>query len=161
MSGRERWAAWSALVAALSLAAALVFNGIQVHDGAVAQRQAQLTSELGMLMTLQALMSESVYGRTPYARQFQQLEAKRRRELTPSAYRATAKEAANMDYFAWLFNEGYLRIDGADQLWGPRMICEYKQAFAPAFQDPVRDLSNLVEFIRERGRELSRLTERC
>lgn len=157
----NRWAARSAIVAALSLAAALVFNGIQAHNGAVAQNQAKLATELGLLTQLENLMSDSVYSRTPYARQFRQLRAERRRRLTATAYRVTAREAATMDYLAWLFNEGYLNIAGADQLWGPRMTCEYKRAFAPAFRDPALDLPDLVRFIQERGRELSRLAERC
>lgn len=156
-SAKNRWAAWSAIVAALSLAAALIFNGIQVHNSAVAQRQAKLATELGLLMQLQNVMSESVYSRGPYARQFRQLRAGRRRGLTPPAYRVTAGEAANMDFFAWLFNNGYLTVPGADKLWGPRMICEYKLAFAPAFKDPTLDLPDLVEFIQERGPRLERL----
>ncbi|MDX6588899.1 MAG: hypothetical protein QOI84_173, partial [Solirubrobacterales bacterium] len=48
-SRRERWAAVSGIIAALSLTAALVFNGIQAHDSAVAQRQTKLATELGLL----------------------------------------------------------------------------------------------------------------
>lgn len=159
--GANRWAAWSAIVAVLSLAAALVFNGIQARDSAIAQRQAKLATELGLLTQLQDAMSESVYSRVPYHRQFRQLRAGRRGRLTSSAYRVTVIEAANMDYFAWLFNSGHLTAEGADELWGPRMVCEYKLAFAPALRNPTRDLPNLIEFIQERGRRLSRLAGIC
>jgi hypothetical protein len=161
MRHKVNWGAFSATVAALSLAAALVFNGIQVRDSADAQHQAKLATELGLLTQLQTVMSQSVYSRVPYKRQFQELRAGRRAGLTASAYRVTAQEASNVDYFAWLFNNGYLDARGADELWGPRMICEYKQAFAPALQGAAQDLPDLLAFIQKRGRVLSRLVERC
>jgi hypothetical protein len=160
-SRREKWAAWSGIVAALSLAAALVFNGIQTHDSAVAQRQAKLATELGLLAQIQSVMSESVYSRVPYVAQFRELRAGRRGALGGRAYRVTAEEAADMNYFAWLFNNGYLNASGADELLGPRMICEYQQAFTLALKDPVGDLPDLLQFIRERGPKLSKLMEGC
>jgi hypothetical protein len=160
-SAGERWAAWSAIIAALSLAAALVFNGVQVRTSAAAQRQARLATELGLLTQLENVMNESVYRRVRYAGQFRQLRAGRRSNLTPAAYRVTAEEAATMNYVAWLFNNDYLTINDADELWGPRMICEYKQAFAPAFQDSAQDLPDLLRFIQERGPRLSGLVEHC
>jgi hypothetical protein len=153
----SRWAAWSAIVAALSLAAALIFNGIQLHNSAAAQRQAKLATELGLLTQLESTLDDSVYRRVRYTRQFRELRAGLRDHLTRPAFRVTAEEAASMDYFAWLFNSGHLTARGADELWGPRMICEYKQAFAPAFEDPARDVPQLVKFSRKRGRRLSRL----
>lgn len=160
-SSGGRWTAISGIVAALSLAAALIFNGIQAHDSAVAQHQAQLATELGLLTQLQSVMSDSVYSRVAYAAQFRELRAGRRDGLSPRAYRALAEEAANMDYFAWLFDNGYLTVAGADELWGPRMVCEYKRAFAPALDRPTRDLPNLLRFIQQRGRKLSHLAASC
>jgi hypothetical protein len=157
----NRWAAWSGIIAALSLAAALVFNGIQAHNSAVAQNQAKLATELSLLTQLQSVMSQAVYSRGPYAAQFGELEEGKRGNLTPPAYRATAVEASTMDYLAWLFNSRYLTAKGADEIWGPRMICEYKEAFAPAFRVPTRDLPELIRFIQERGHRLSKLTEPC
>ena len=157
----NKWAARSAVVALLSLAVALIFNGIQARNSAIAQRQAKLATELGLLTQLQSAMSESVYSRVPYHRQFRQLRAGERGRLTSPAYRATVIEAANMDYFAWLFNSEHLTTEGADELWGPRMVCEYKLAFAPALRNPARDLPNLVQFIQERGHRLSRLAGTC
>jgi hypothetical protein len=157
---RASWQAISAAIAILSLAAALVFNGLQVRSSANAQRQSRLATELGLLTQLQDVMNTSVASRVPYARQFQDLRAGRRGQLTPDAYQAVIQEGSNMDYFAWLFSSGYLTAPGADRLWGPRMICEYKQALAPAISDPAQALPNLVQFIQERGTELSRL-ERC
>jgi len=157
----EKWAAWSAVVAALSLAAALVFNGIQAHDSAVAQRQAKLATELGLLEQMQSAMTKAVYSRVPYVRQFRELRAGQRGALSRRVYRITAEEAASLDYFAWLFNNGYVTAHGADELLGPRMICEYQQAFAPALSDPAHDLPDLVQFIQERGRKLSKLVAGC
>jgi hypothetical protein len=147
----------SVAIAAVSLAAALVFNGIQVRGSAEAQRQAKTATELGLLTQLQSALTASVYSRVPYATEFQQLRAGQRSALSSQAYRAVSEEAANMDYFAWLFNNGFIRTPGAERLWGPLMICEWKQAFAPALTDPVRDLPNLFRFVQQRDRELAQL----
>jgi hypothetical protein len=150
----------STLIAAVALAAGLVFNGVQVRDGAATQRQARVATELGLLTQLQGTLSQSVYSRVPYEQQFRELRLGYRRELTAPAYRATAEEAANIDYFAWLFNNGYITTPGSERLWGPRMICEYQHAFAPAFQEAARDLPDLMTFIQRRGPSLAQL-ERC
>jgi hypothetical protein len=150
MSRRVRWEAVSGTIAVVSLVAALVFNGLQVRESASAQRQARLATELGLLTQLQGVMNESVFSRVPYARQFEDLAAGRRTTVTHAAYEAVAREASNMDYFAWLFNHGYLTTPGADRLWGPRMICEWKQAFAPVFAHATQDLPELLKFVRER-----------
>jgi hypothetical protein len=157
---KERWAAWSAAIAALSLTAALVFNGIQVHDSAVAQNQAKIATELGLLTQLQGAMKESLYSRVPYGPEFRRLRSEGPSALSPAAYRVMAEEVSNMDYFAWLFDKGYLTAPGADELWGPRMICEFKQVFAPGFQDPVYEAPDLYQFIVERPK-LSRLAQHC
>jgi hypothetical protein len=155
---RVNWVAFSAVIATLSLVAALVFSAIQLRDAAVSQRQTKIATELGLLTQLQTVISRSAYSRVPYEQQFRELRAGRRSVLTADAYRATAEEAANMDYFAWLFNNRYVTARGAEELWGPRMICEYKRAFAPAFQEAARDLTNLFEFVRARDRALSHLS---
>jgi hypothetical protein len=142
------------------LATGLVFNGIQVSDGSATQRQARLATELGLLTQLQSTLSQSVYSRVPYEQQFHELRLGHRAALTTPAYRVTAEEATNIDYFAWLFNHGYVRTPGSERLWGPRMICEYQHAFAPAFQEAARDLPDLIEFIQRRGPELAQLA-RC
>jgi hypothetical protein len=157
----KRLAVWSAIVAGLSLAVALVFNGIQIQAGAEAQQQAKLATELSLLTQLQNEMSESVYARVRFTPEFHQLRSGERLQLSRPAYRATAIEAADMDYFAWLFNNGYLTAPGSDALWGPRMICEYRRAFAPGLQHPAQDLPELIRFIRGRGRELERLGASC
>jgi len=155
------WSRSAVIVATLSLLVALVFNSVQARSTAESQDDARLATELGLLTQLQSVMSNSVYARVQYAPQFRQLRSGSRRQLTPPAYRATVEEAANMDYLAWLFNNGYLTSDGADGLWGPRMICEYKQAFAPGLSTPAQDLPELVRFIQERGPELTSLGQTC
>jgi hypothetical protein len=155
------WSRLPVVIAALSLLVALAFNSAQVRNAAVSQDDARLATELGLLTQLQSVMSNSVYARVQYAPQFRQLRGGQRDQLTSPAYRATVEEAANMDYLAWLFNNGYLTSDGADHLWGPRMICEYKKAFAPGLSTPAQDLPELVRFIRERGPELSTLGQGC
>jgi hypothetical protein len=151
---------WSTLIAAIALFAGLVFNGLQIQGSSTAQRQARVTTELGILTQLQGTLSGSIYRRVPYAQQFQELRLGRRAALTAPAYQITAEEAADIDYFAWLFNNHYLTAPGSEKLWGPRMICEYQHAFAPAFQEAARDLPDLIVFIRRRGPSLAKL-ERC
>ena len=158
---RVDWSRWPVIIAALSLLVALVFNSVQARNAAESQDDARLATELGLLTQLQSVMSSSVYARVQYAPQFRRLRGGGRSQLTPPAYRATVEEAANMDYLAWLFNNGYLTSDGADHLWGPRMICEYKQAFAPGLSTPAQDLPELVRFIQERGPELKTLGQGC
>lgn len=157
---KEKWAAVSAVVAALSLTAALIFNGIQVGDSAEAQQQAKVATELGLLTQLQDSMRKSLYSRVPYGAKFRQMRNDGPTVLSLPAYRVMAEEAASMDYFAWLFNKGYLNAPGADQLWGPRMICEFKQVFAPGFQDPTYEVPDLYQFIVERP-QLSHLAAHC
>jgi hypothetical protein len=153
---RASWQAISAAIAILTLAAALVFNGLQLRSSADAQRQSKLATELGLLTQLQDVMNKSIASRVPYDRQFQDLRAGRR-PLTLDAYRAVSQEGSNMDYFAWLFNNGYLTAPGADRLWGPRMICEWNKAIAPAIGDPAQNLPSLYRFVVERNAELSGL----
>jgi hypothetical protein len=152
-SERRRLLTWEAVtgsIAVFSLVAALVFNGIQVRDSARSQRQTKLATELALLTQLQGVLNQSVYSRVPYAQEFRDLSTGRRKNLSPAAYRVVVEEAANMDYFAWLFNRGFLTTRGADRLWGPRMICEWQQAIAPAIQNPSQHLPNLLRFVQAR-----------
>src|SRR5689334_13005305 len=74
-SGRTRvnWPAMSVLIAAAALAAALVFNGLQLRNSASATREARQATELGLLTQLHTALDTSIYRRVPYARQFQEL----------------------------------------------------------------------------------------
>jgi hypothetical protein len=158
---KEKWAAWSGIVAALTLVVALVFNGIQVHDSTTAQRQAKVATELSLLAQIQSAMTRSVYSRVPYVRQFHELRTGHRGALGQNAYRVTAEEAANMNYFAWLFNNGYLNAKGADELLGPQMVCEYQRAFTRVLKNPASELPDLVRFIQERRSKLEKLAGNC
>jgi hypothetical protein len=155
-------ATWAGVaVAVLGLAAALVFNGIQVRDSARAQRQSKTATELALLAQIQSTLIESAYQRIHFVQEFRDLREGRRANLSNDAYRVVAEEGANMNYYAWLFNHGYLTAEGADELFGPQMICEYKQAVAPAFEEAPRELPDLVEFIQARGTRLEKLAEAC
>jgi hypothetical protein len=157
-----RAAAWAGVaVAVAGLIAALVFNGFQVRDSAKAQRQSKIATELALLAQIQSTLTESAYRRVPFAKQFRALREGSRANLSNAAYRAVAEEGANMNYFAWIFNHGYIAADGADDLFGPQMICEFKQAVVPAFEEPARELPDLVEFIQERGHRLAKQAEAC
>lgn len=161
MATEVRVALWSAIIAGLSLAVAIGFNGCQISASAEAQRQAKLATELGLLTQLQDQLNESVYARVRFTPEFRQLRSGERLQLSRRAYRATAMEAANMDYMAWLFNNGYLTAPRSDALWGTRMICEYRRAFAPGLQHPAQDLPELIRFIQSRGPDLERAGSSC
>lgn len=160
--GREKLATWIGVsVAVLSLVAALVFNGLQVRDSARAQRQAKTATELALLAQIQSAMTESAYRRTPFVKQFRELRSHQRSSLGNKAFRVVAEEGSNMDYFAWLFNHGYVTADGAEELFGPQMVCEYQQAIGPALEEAPLELPDLVEFIQERGPHLRKLVQAC
>jgi hypothetical protein len=158
---QRKLAICSAILAGVSLAVAITFNGLQVRDSAEAQRQTKLATELGLLTQLQNQLNESVYARVQFTSEFRQLRSGKRQQLSRPAYRATAIEAANMSYMAWLFNSGYLTTPGSDTLWGPRMLCEYRQALAPGLEHPAHDLRELLRFLRSRGREFERIGSSC
>ena len=164
----RNWEAISAIIALLGLIAALIFNGIQAADSADAQRQTQHATELSqqateltLLTQLQSMLNDSVYARTPYASQFQALRAGRLNKLAAQPYQAVVREASDMDYLAWLFNQGYLAVPGADRLWGPLMVCEFKNAIYPALGHATQDFPNLSRFIDHRGANLERGAPPC
>jgi hypothetical protein len=157
----RKLAIWSAILAGVSLTVAIAFNGLQVRDSAEAQRQTKLATELGLLTQLQNQMNESIYARVQFTAEFRELRSGKREQLSRPAYRATAIEAANMGYMAWLFNNGYLTTPRSDTLWGPRMLCEYRQALAPGLEHPAQDLQELLRFLRTRGREFERFGSSC
>lgn len=147
---KDKWAAWSAAVAVISLIAALVFNGIQVRDSANAQRQARVATELGLLAEIQTAMTRSIYAKVPHADELRDLEADRRSSLSRRAYQLVAEEAYGMNYFAWLFNNGYLKAPEADELLGPVMVCEFQQLFVRVFEDPAGEVPELTKFVQRR-----------
>jgi hypothetical protein len=160
--GKAKVAAWVGTgVAVLGLVAALVFNGIQARDSARAQRQSKTATELTLLAQIQSTLVESAYRRTSFAKEFRELREGKRANLSHDAYRVVAEEGANMNYFAWLFNHGYLTADGADELFGPQMLCEYRQAVVPGLEESPRELPDLVEFIQERGSRLEEAAQAC
>lgn len=159
---REKLATWVGVgVAVISLVAALVFNGLQVRDSARAQRQAKTATELALLAQIQGTMTEAAYRRVPFAKQFRKLRKNQRSNLSDKAFRVVAEEGADMNYFAWLFNRGYVTADGADELLGPQMVCEYQQAIGPALEEAPLELPDLLEFIQERGPHLQKLAQAC
>lgn len=162
MKAKERkLAIWSAILAGVSLAVAITFNGLQIRDSAESQRQAKLATELGLLTQLQTQLNETVYARVKFTKEFRQLRSGKRQQLSHPAYRATAIEATSMDYMAWLFNNGYLTTPRSDALWGPRMLCEYRQALAPGLEHPAQDLPELLRFLRSRGQVFERFGSSC
>jgi hypothetical protein len=158
---KDKIAVWSVAIAALGLIVALVFNSVQVKNSATAQDEAKVAAELALLAQIQSSLTKSVYSRVPYAEQFHELRAGLRTELSPKAYRVTAEEASNMNYFAWLFNNDYLSADGADEVIGPQMICEFQRAFVLALRDPAGEVTDLIQFKQERGAKLEQFTRAC
>lgn len=148
------WTAISVLLGALSIAGSSIFSGLQIHAAEQAERSSRVTSELAVLTQLQGTFSDAYYSRVPYEKQYVELKGGRRDYVSVPAEQAVGKEASVMDFFAWLFDHGHVTAPGAVRLWGPTMICEYQNAFAPVFREPAVDLPNLVEFIQRYGRAL-------
>ena len=110
---RPSLTAVSTLLAAGSLVGALVFNGVQAHDSAVAQQQAKSATELSPLTQLQSAMNQSIYSRTRFANQFQELRLGERAALTPAAIVLYPKRPRT-----WITSRGF-SIAGTSPLMAP------------------------------------------
>jgi hypothetical protein len=156
---RVSWEALSASAAVLGLAVAVAFNGLQVRHGTNALREARTATELQLLTQLQTVLKRSVYGRFPYIPEIRALRNGTRSSVSPAAERAVKEETADLDYLAWLVTTRHLTTGGADELWGPVMVCEWRQAILPVLGQDVASSAapNLRRFVAQRGSEYLRL----
>jgi hypothetical protein len=143
------WEGLSGVVAVVGLAAAVLFNGCQVSQGADSLRESRTATELQLLTQLQTVLKETVYGRYPYIGEIRALRRGVRRSVSEKAQRAVLEEAADLDYLAWLLTAGHVRTSGAERLWRAVMVCEWRLAIVPVLGQDVVSASapNLEHFV--------------
>ena len=71
--------------------------------------------------------------------------------MLSEAHRVQFNELLNdMEYLAWLFEQGYVRLPGAAGFWGPAMRCDYDFATLFYQSSSSRDrLPNLKLFVQD------------
>jgi hypothetical protein len=115
------------LTAIASLIVALVFSAVQAHDTATQAGATRLATELQLLTQLNALVTQSQTTLNPVSQQF--LRAERTSYVLPATtntnFRATL---INLNYLAWLFNNGFISVPGARQQWQRSMDCLFATA---------------------------------
>ena len=136
----------SAITAIASLVVALVFNGIQVSDSADQARASRQATELGLLTQLNGIVAQSEATVSPLDNEFKQTE-ELNRQLSAKTEASLAVTLKNLDYLAWLFNNGFVSIPGARALWGRRMECMYATAVLVYGPTANVRLPNLERFV--------------
>jgi hypothetical protein len=119
---RVSWEGIAALTAILSLVAALVFNGVQVMETRRVARETRDATELQVFTQLHSLIAGSSARVVPTESEWTT------GTLTPADDAKLGLAGNNMEFLAWLFNEGRIGLDGARALWGPAMRCMYEMA---------------------------------
>jgi hypothetical protein len=144
----------SALTAIASLVVALIFNGLQVRDSADQARQAKLATELQLLTQLNGLVTQSEVTFNPRSSEIVRAEL-RNGQLSNKTNAELGMTLKNLDYLAWLVNNGFIRVAGARQLWARRMKCLYATAVRVYGPTANVRLPNLERFVsRPRGESL-------
>jgi hypothetical protein len=143
---RSRFRDVSAITAIASLVVALIFNGLQVRDNATQASATRRATELQLLTQLNTLVAESQAKVRPESKE---IEAAQREQggLSERTRDDLAVVLKHMDYLAWLFNNHFVSIPGARQLWGQRMRCIYVTAVLLYEAAPIRArVENLARF---------------
>lgn len=132
------WQALSVTVAVLSLGAAVLFNAFAVRAGARQQQLSRQSSELGTLFQVEQAVRRS--SSVIYSKELSDAPAEELERNTLSRVRRKLIVAMNdFDYVGFLFNHGYLTIQGARGRWQNDLTCAWELAVldlpvtAPAF----------------------------
>jgi hypothetical protein len=145
----------SAITAIASLVVALVFNGLQVRDNAEEAGATRRATELQLLTQLNALVAESEAKVEPQSSEIVRVE-REGGELSTSTGRDLGTAIKDMDYLAWLYNNDFVAIPGARELWRRRMTCVYVTAvllYGPSVRDRIRNLQRFVNLPGDPSRE--------
>ncbi len=145
-SRRSRFLDVSAITAIASLVVALIFNGLQVRDNADQARATRRATELQLLTQLNTIVTESQSTIQPRSPEFIRVE-REGGELSGQSARYLGTTIKNMDYLAWLYDNGFVTIPDSRQLWGPRMRCIYITAlllYGPTIQKRVENLKRFT-----------------
>lgn len=112
----------STLTAVAGLAVALVFNALQVRDSAKQERETRQATQLELLTELNGLVTPFQTKVVPLSPEFRRAEDGNG-SLSNSTNANFAATLTNLNYLAWLFDNGYVAIPAARQLWSPEMEC--------------------------------------
>lgn len=138
----------SAITAIASVVLALVFNGLQVRDSADQARAARQATELALLTQLNGIVARSESTVSPLDQEFRQTEV-RNQQLSNRTEAALSITLKNLNYLAWLYNNGFVSIPGARQLWERQMNCMYATAvlvFTPRIDVRLQALRRFVGY---------------
>jgi hypothetical protein len=133
------------VTAVASLVLALVFNALQVRDSAQQARENKQATELQLLTQLNGLVAESQVTVDPLSREFRRAEGAG--VLSAKTNASFGQVLKNMDYLAWLFDDGFIAIPGARHMWQRRMECLYSTAilvYDPTTKSRLPNLERLI-----------------
>jgi uncharacterized coiled-coil protein SlyX len=141
----------SSATAIASLAVALFFNALQVRDSAHQERQTRIATQLQLLTQLNGLVTETQTQVDPNSRELRLASSDAGSVSRPTNAKFSIA-LKDMDYLAYLFNNGYVDIPTARALWAQRMDCFFVRArlvYGTAVVD--RRLVNLARFAGPSG----------
>jgi hypothetical protein len=94
---------------------------LQVRDSAQQARDTKQATELQLLTQLNDLVAESQVTVDPLSSEFRRAEGAG--ALSPKTNASFGQVLKNMDYLAWLFDDGFIAIPEARELWQRRTEC--------------------------------------
>jgi hypothetical protein len=113
------WQLIASLTAIASLVVALIFNGLQFRQTRHATEESREATELQVFTELHQLVNNSVASVVISRGSWSS------GELSDGADRSLQRAMNNMEYLAWLFNGGHVKLAGAEELWAPAVRCLY------------------------------------
>jgi hypothetical protein len=119
---RIRWEAVAGITAVVSLAAALVFNGIQVRENGQQARAAREATELQLLTQLNTVVNNSTEDVAGV------VDRRRAGALSAREHAVLVHALGDFDYVAWLFENNFLTLPAAKGYWGGSLRCAYARA---------------------------------
>jgi hypothetical protein len=137
-----KWESLTALTALASVVVALVFSALQMQQMRRAT-ELQLFTQLHQLVN--ASQSQVDFANPELARVFEGKDE----TLSPGLTKAVVEAVNNMDYLAWLFNQGFIGLPEARQLWlGPVQCFRWlaEEIYGPEYVET--SLTNLVAYAK-------------
>jgi hypothetical protein len=116
------WQGIASLTAIASLVVALIFNGLQVQQTRHASDEDREATELQVFTQLHQLVNDSLASVVISG------DSWNTGVLSEDESRSLSRAMNDMEYLAWLFNRGYVKLSGAEALWAPAVRCVYDTA---------------------------------
>jgi hypothetical protein len=134
------------LIAGASVVVALVFSAIQVRSNTDAQNAARRANEAQLLTQMDASVAQATaIFRDPVFR-----EEARRGELSVAMEGRLRAALRKLDFLAYLFNNDYITLPGARELWVSDMSCAWLTGsyFLERAEQRLRQYPELREAVR-------------